>query len=105
MTCGHNGREDDDSCSGLAVICVGAKRLEGKKLAYRVGSDAPDELHYTAADDERSVRWDGRWTFEIGGRKKSFSQIADLPDSYVVSDGVSVGRGNRIPLWLFGFLY
>ena len=48
---------------------------------------------------------DGRWTFEIGGRKKSFSQIADMPDSYVVSDGVSVGRGNRIPLWLFGFLY
>ena len=32
-------------------------------------------------------------------------QIADLPDSYVVNDGVSVGRGNKIPLWLFGFLY
>ena len=48
---------------------------------------------------------DGKWTFEIGGRKKGFAQIADLPDSYVVSDGVSVGRGNRIPLWLFGFLY
>lgn len=40
---------------------------------------------------------DGKWTFEIGGRKKGFAQIADLPDSYVVSDGVSVGRGNRIP--------
>ena len=48
---------------------------------------------------------DGKWTFEVGGRKKSFSQIADLPNSYVVSDGVSVGRGNRIPLWLFGFVY
>ena len=32
-------------------------------------------------------------------------QIADLPDSYVVNDGVSVGHGNKIPLWLFGFLY
>ena len=32
-------------------------------------------------------------------------QIRDLPDSYVVNDGVSVGRGNKIPLWLFGFLY
>ena len=48
---------------------------------------------------------DGKWTFEIGGRKKRFSQIADVPDSFVVSDGVSVGHGNRIPLWLFGFLY
>jgi hypothetical protein len=48
---------------------------------------------------------DGRWTFEIGGRKKGFSQIADLPDSYVVNDDVAIGRGNKIPLWLFGFLY
>ena len=32
-------------------------------------------------------------------------QIADLPNSYVVNDGVSVGRGNKIPLWMFGFLY
>ncbi len=32
-------------------------------------------------------------------------QIRDLPDSYVVNDGVSVGRGNKIPLWMFGFLY
>lgn len=48
---------------------------------------------------------DGRWTFEIGGRKKGFSQIADLPDSYVVNDDVAVGHGNKIPLWLFGFLY
>ena len=48
---------------------------------------------------------DGKWTFEVGGRGKGFDQIADLPDSYVVNDGVSVGRGNKIPLWLFGFLY
>ena len=48
---------------------------------------------------------DGKWTFEVGGRKKSFAQIADLPNSYVVNDDVSVGRGNKIPLWLFGFLY
>ena len=48
---------------------------------------------------------DGKWTFEVGGKKKSFAQIADLPDSYVVNDDVSVGRGNKIPLWLFGFLY
>ncbi len=48
---------------------------------------------------------DGRWTFEVGGKGKGFSQIADVPHSFVVNDGVSVGRGNKIPLWLFGFLY
>lgn len=48
---------------------------------------------------------DGRWTFEVGGKGKGFSQISDVPDSFVVNDGVTVGRGNKIPLWLFGFLY
>ena len=48
---------------------------------------------------------DGKWTFEIGGKGKGFSQIANVPDSFVVNDDVSVGHGNKIPLWLFGFLY
>ena len=43
--------------------------------------------------------------FEIGGEKKTFAQIRDLPDSYLAVDGIEVGRGCRIPLWLFGFLY
>ena len=48
---------------------------------------------------------DGKWTFEVGGKGKGFGQIADVPDSFVVNDNVAVGRGNKIPLWLFGFLY
>ncbi len=48
---------------------------------------------------------DDRWLFEVGGRGKGFAQIKDMPDSYVVNDGVEVGIDNKIPLWLFGFLY
>ncbi len=47
----------------------------------------------------------GRYLFEIGGEGKSFGQIKDLPESYLAVDGIEVGRGARIPLWLFGFLY
>ena len=36
---------------------------------------------------------------------KGLGQIRDVPDSYVVNDDVEVGIGNKIPLWLFGFLY
>jgi len=25
--------------------------------------------------------------------------------SFVVSDDIEIGNGNKIPLWLFGFLY
>jgi len=48
---------------------------------------------------------DDRYTFEVGGKNKSFKQIKDLPDSFVVSDDIEIGSGNKIPLWLFGFLY
>jgi predicted AAA+ superfamily ATPase len=46
-----------------------------------------------------------RYTVEIGGKSKGFNQIKELPDSYVVADDIEVGFGNKIPLWLFGFLY
>ena len=46
-----------------------------------------------------------KWLFEIGGKGKGFSQIKDDPNSYVANDGVETGFGNKIPLWLFGFLY
>ena len=48
---------------------------------------------------------DGKYLFEVGGAKKTFSQIKDIPRSFLAVDGTEVGRGNRIPLWLFGFLY
>ena len=46
-----------------------------------------------------------KYIFEIGGKNKSFKQIKDIPDSYVVADDIEIGFGNKIPLWLFGFLY
>ena len=48
---------------------------------------------------------DGRYTFEIGGKNKDFSQIKDIKDSFLGVDNTEIGVGNKIPLWLFGFLY
>lgn len=31
--------------------------------------------------------------------------IGDIDKSFVVADNIEVGFGNKIPLWLFGFLY
>ncbi len=43
--------------------------------------------------------------FEIGGKNKSFKQIRDIQNSFVVADDIEIGFGNKIPLWVFGFLY
>ena len=48
---------------------------------------------------------DEKYLFEIGGPGKGFDQIKDIPNSFVVQDGVETGFRNKIPLWLFGFLY
>ncbi len=48
---------------------------------------------------------DDRFLFEVGGRKKTFEQIADIPNSFLAVDDTEIGQGNRIPLWLFGFTY
>lgn len=47
----------------------------------------------------------GQFIFEVGGKSKSFAQIANIPNSYLAIDEVEVGYGNRIPLWMFGLLY
>ena len=48
---------------------------------------------------------DGKYTFEVGGESKGFKQIKDVDNGYLVIDTDSTENPNKIPLWLFGFLY
>ncbi len=48
---------------------------------------------------------DAKYTFEIGGRSKDFSQIAGVKDSYVFADDWDMPDGAKLPLWMLGFLY
>lgn len=46
-----------------------------------------------------------KYTFEVGGKTKNKKQIHTIDQSYIVADHIEVGSQNKIPLWLFGFLY
>lgn len=48
---------------------------------------------------------DGAITFEVGGEGKSFDQIADIPDSYILADNISYPLGKKLPLWTVGLTY
>lgn len=48
---------------------------------------------------------DDKYLFEVGGAKKGFAQISNIKDSYIAADNIETGVGNKIPLWLFGFIY
>jgi predicted AAA+ superfamily ATPase len=46
-----------------------------------------------------------KYTFEVGGRNKNFKQIQGIDNAYIASDEIEIGYKQKIPLWLFGFLY
>jgi hypothetical protein len=45
------------------------------------------------------------YAFEIGGKDKSKKQVANLENAFIAADEIEYGYQNKIPLWLFGFLY
>lgn len=42
--------------------------------------------------------------FEIGGKSKTGKQINNTADGYVFADGITIGFGKKVPLFLLGFL-
>lgn len=50
-------------------------------------------------------RVDRRITFEVGGQDKTFDQIADIPNSYILADMMEYPVGKKLPLWIVGMMY
>lgn len=91
--------------------------LENTNLAYSLGNNVDvgnlretfflnqvNYKHKVTLPVKANFKIDQKWTIEVGGKNK------DLPDPglsghYVVADGIEIGFGTKIPLWLFGFLY
>lgn len=71
---------------------------------FAIGSlSESHNVEYGKAQGDFKV--DGKYTFEVGGRSKDFSQIADIKDSYVFADDWDMPDGAKLPLWMLGFLY
>ena len=50
---------------------------------------------------------DNKLLFEVGGKNKGYKQIRknNYKEFFIAADEIEYGYGNKIPLWLFGFLY
>ena len=91
--------------------------LENTNLAYALGRNVNEgnlretfflnqlsQAHQVTLPKNGDFWVDQRWLFEVGGKNKSLS--GPIGSGYfVASDGIEVGHQNKIPLWLFGFLY
>lgn len=63
------------------------------------------ESHLVEYAEHADFTVDGRYVFETGGFSKTSKQLINKIEGFVVADDIDYGSGNRIPLWLFGFLY
>ena len=61
--------------------------------------------HTAKAPQQGDFLIDDTDLFEVGGRNMNFSQIKDIPNSFLAVDDMEKGFGKKIPLWLFGFFY
>jgi hypothetical protein len=41
----------------------------------------------------------------IGGKNKTRKQITGIENAFIAADNIEYDYQNKIPLWLFGFLY
>ena len=73
------------------------------KNSFEVEKFLLDENIYASKNGDFLVN--DKYIFEIGGKNKGFKQIKDIDNSFVVADEIEIGFRNKIPLWLFGFLY
>ena len=86
----------------LYAYCQNQEKGTIRETFFANRLSSKDQLHISKQGD---FLVDKRYTFEIGGAKKSFEQIKDIPNSFVVADDIELGTDAKIPLWLFGFLY
>lgn len=64
--------------------------------------DYRHSVEYAEAGD---FRVNSVHTFEIGGKNKTSGQLPVTGSNWIAADGIEYGSGNKVPLWLFGFLY
>ena len=93
--------------------------LNNTNLAFALSNSKPDagNLRETFFLNQLSVKHtvtyptkgdfmvNDTYLFEVGGKNKTQKQIAEIKNAFIVSDNIEYAYENKIPLWLFGFLY
>jgi len=89
-----------DNPSLFKVLCL-SSNIGAKRESFFLSMVEGHTIRYAKQGDYHV----DKYHFEVGGKNKSFTQIKDVKNSYLVLDDLEIGNGHKIPLWLFGFLY
>ncbi len=61
--------------------------------------------HQITIPSQGDLGVDDEFLFEIGGKNKAPGQLPEGKNSFYVLDSIETGYRQKIPLYLFGFLY
>lgn len=64
-----------------------------------------NSMHKITLHNKGDFLVNDKWVIEVGGKGKNDKQIREEQEAYLVLDDIKIGFGNKIPLYLFGFLY
>ena len=88
------------------LYALAPAKVEVGTLRETFAVDCLSEFHVVEyGKTQGDFKVDSKYTFEIGGRSKDFSQIAGMKDSYIFADDWDMPDGAKLPLWMLGFLY
>jgi predicted AAA+ superfamily ATPase len=76
---------------------------EQQKLLRRIDTETKRYLYQEIDFTHKAILLIGQR--RVGKTTLMLQHLKDLQDSFVVADNIEIGFGNKIPLWLFGFLY
>jgi len=93
--------------------------LNNTNLMYALNPEHPDKgtvretfllnqllvNHQVSYPEKGDFMVNGKYLIEAGGPSKGLKQIHGQENAFFAVDDVEYPSGNRIPLWLFGFLY
>ncbi|MCO6489877.1 MAG: hypothetical protein J5I98_15785, partial [Phaeodactylibacter sp.] len=73
--------------------------------APQLGRPFPLAITYPEKGDFLVDNFENNYLFEVGGKNKDIRQVGSEENAFIAADGIEIGFGRKIPLWLFGFLY
>jgi len=91
-----------DNTNLFSIFCDNPKAGTLRETFFASSVSYEHNINYPKSAD---FILDEKFTFEVGGKNKNFKQLKDAEQGFVVADDIEIGIDNKIPLWLFGFIY
>lgn len=87
------------------IKAIGSNQVSEGTLRETFFNNQMGVKHEINTSKESDFLVDGIYTFEVGGKGKTTSQIKSVENAFIAAVNLEVGIRNKIPLWLFGLTY